>query len=103
VGDLRDRVDPGALAQDRHARVEVRWLELCDEAVLEPLLEARLENAELARLAVAGDDELRAGLVERVERMEELLFGPHLLGEELDVVDEQDVGAAEAFAEGAIV
>ena len=35
--------------------------------------------------------------------MEELLLGLHLLGEELDVVDEQHVGAAEALAEGAVV
>ena len=42
----------------------------------------------------------RARLVERVEGVEELLLGPHLLGEELDVVDQQHVGAAEALAEG---
>ena len=36
----------------------------------------------------------RAGLVEGVEGVEELLLGPGLAREELDVVDEQDVGAA---------
>ena len=51
------------------------------------------------RQAVAGEDELAAGLVERVEGVEELLLGLGLALQELDVVDEQDVGVAEARLE----
>jgi hypothetical protein len=41
-----------------------------------------------------GEDELRAGFVQGVERVEELLLGLDLAVEELDVVDEQDVDTA---------
>ena len=43
--------------------------------------------AMLARRPVGGHDDLLAGLVERVEGVEELLLGPLLVLEELDVVD----------------
>ena len=44
--------------------------------------------------AVGGQHELGAGLVQRVEGVEELLLGLGLALQELDVVDEQDVDAA---------
>jgi hypothetical protein len=53
-----------------------------------------LEGLEVAREAIGGQDDLRAGVVQRVERVEELLLGLRLAHEELDVVDEQDVVAA---------
>ena len=88
-----------ALAQDGQAGREVGRGDLGDEAGLEALAQAVLERLEVAREAVAREDELAAGLVERVERVEELLLGLDLGGEELDVVDEQDVAAAEAALE----
>jgi len=51
------------------------------------------------RGAIAREHELAAGLVQGVEGVEELLFGLQLVGQELDIVDEEDVGAAEAVAE----
>ena len=48
---------------------------------------------------VAGDDDLLVGVVQRVERVEELLLGLHLALQELDVVDEQDVDVAVAALE----
>ena len=48
------------------------------------------------RRPVAGDDDLLVGVVERVERVEELLLRPLLVLQELDVVDEQDVDVAVA-------
>src|SRR4029077_4783152 len=66
---------------------------------LEALAQPRLERRDISRLAVARDHELAAGLVEGVEGVEELLLGTELVGQELDVVDEQNVGVAEALAE----
>src|SRR5438445_232540 len=43
---------------------------------------------------VGGEDQLGPDRVQGVEGVEELLLGPHLGLEALDVVDEQDVGAA---------
>ena len=70
-----------------------------DEAGLEALAQAVVERVEVARQAVGGEHELAAGVVERVEGVEELLLGLGLGLEELDVVDEQDVGAAVARLE----
>src|SRR5215211_8195395 len=54
-----------------------------------------MQRVEVAREAVAGEDELAAGVMQRIEGVEELLLGLDLRLEELDVVDQQDVGAAE--------
>ena len=72
-----------------------------DEPGLEALAQALLDGHELAGQTVAGDDELAAGLVERVEGVEELLLGLRLAGEELDVVDQQHVGVAVGALEAA--
>ena len=45
------------------------------------------------RHPVAGDDDLAAGLGERVEGVEELFLGPLLACDELDVVDQEEVDA----------
>ena len=63
---------------------------------LEALPEPVLERAHVARQAVGRQHELRAGALERVEGVEELLLGARLALEELDVVDEQDVDVAVA-------
>ena len=44
-------------------------------------------------------DDLLAVLVDRVERMEELFLGAFLVGDELDVVDEEQVDPAVARPE----
>ena len=59
-----------------------------------------LHVGEVAREAVGGEDDLGAGLVQRVEGVEELLLRADLGLEELDVVDEQDVDAAVGGLEG---
>ena len=41
----------------------------------------------------------RPAVAQRVEGVEELLLGPRLVGEELDVVEQQDVDSAEALLE----
>ena len=49
-----------------------------------------------------GEDDLLAVLVDRVEGVEELLLGPLLVGDELDVVDEQQVDAPVAARKSSI-
>ena len=107
VGDDVERLGLGevdavvldALAQHGQAHGAVRCADVGDEARLEALAQTVLEGVEVAREAVGGQDELAAGLVEGVEGVEELLLGLRLALEELDVVDEQDVGVAEAALE----
>ena len=51
------------------------------------------------RRAIAAQDDLLLRVVERVERVEELGLRAFLARDELDVVDQQHVDAAIAFAE----
>ena len=89
-----DVVDSGALAKDRHARCPVGRRQVGDEPGLEALAQALLDAGQLARQPVAGEHQLPAGVVERVEGVEELLLGLRLAGEELDVVDQEHVDVA---------
>ena len=100
VGGRGDLVLLRALAQDREAGGGVGGADVGDEAGLEALAQAGLHVAEVAREAVGGEDDLGAGLVQRVEGVEELLLRADLGLEELDVVDEQDVDAAVGGLEG---
>ena len=70
-----------------------------DEAPLEPAAQPLLEGEDRLRRPVGGQDDLLAVLVDRVERVEELLLGPLLVRDELDVVDEQQVDPPVAGAE----
>src|SRR3990172_9113774 len=101
-GDLRDDLDPlfeGFALQDRQTGLLVRRLDIGDEPPLEAGAEAVFEAGDRPRLAVAGEDDLAAVSVEVVEGVEELLLGAVLAGEELDVVDEEDLRRAVAAAE----
>ena len=81
------------LAQDRDARLELGALDVGDEAPREARDEALFHPLELLRVLVARDDDLLVGLMERVERVEELFLRLRLRGEELDVVDEEQIAA----------
>jgi hypothetical protein len=50
--------------------------------------------------SVRGDDDLLVGVVQRVERVEELLLDAFLALDELDVVDQQHIDVAVAAFEG---
>src|SRR5437763_1806331 len=81
----------GDLACERHVRAPV--------AGEEAPAGAPVGRGQLGRWAIAREDELAAGLIERVEGVEELLAGLCLRAEELDVVDQEDVCAAKAALE----
>ena len=82
------------LAQDRDASLELGRLDVGDQAPLEPVTEPVLQRDQLLGGAVAGDHDLRVGVVQGVEGVEELLLGLFLVLQELDVVDEEHVDVA---------
>src|SRR5207248_5694292 len=73
------------------ARLGFRRLDVRDQSPLEPAAEPLLEALDLRRELVGGDEDLLAGLVQRVEGVEELLHRLLLVAEELDVVQQEDV------------
>ena len=82
------------LAQDRDAGLQLRRLDVGEQAPLEARTHAVLEAGQLLGRQVGGDHDLLVVVVQRVEGVEELLLRPVLARQELDVVDEQDVDVA---------
>src|SRR5207245_3586381 len=66
---------------------------------LESVSQSLLEVVNLLRHLVRGEDDLAPVVVERVERVEELLLSSLAACQELHVVQDEDVDAAEAFLE----
>ena len=90
----------GALAgEDRDAGLQVRGLDVSQQAPLEAGAQALVEPTEGLGGLVGGEDHLLARGVQGVEGVEELLEGRLLALEELDVVDQEDVDLAVAALE----
>jgi hypothetical protein len=99
---LRRRVEPlldRLLAQDRDPRLQLRRLDVGEQAPFEAAAQPVLERHQALGCAVAGDHDLLAGVVQRVEGVEELFLRPFLVLQELDVVDQQHVHVAVAAPE----
>src|SRR2546425_3080071 len=102
IGDIvgePDALERGLLLEDGHARLEIRRLEIRDQAPLEARAQALLDLRDVLRGGVARDDDLLPRFVEIVERVEELLLGPLLARDELDVVDQEEIDRPVAGAE----
>ena len=89
----------GLRPEDRDAGLEVRRRQVGDEPPLEAAAQPLLEGQDRLGRPVGGQDDLLAVLVDRVEGVEELLLRPLLVGDELDVVDEEEVDPPVAGAE----
>jgi hypothetical protein len=79
------------LVQDRDACLDVGRLDVDEQAPLEAGAQAVGEIRDLPRRAVRAQHELPSAGVQGVERVEELLLDAFLAGQELDVVDQEDV------------
>src|SRR5690625_1548235 len=89
----------GVLFEDRHPRLKFRRLDVRDQAPFEAAAQPVFQRGNVFRGPVARQDYLFAGLVQRVERMEEFFLGLFLAGDELHVVNEQQVDGTVAFPE----
>ena len=84
----------GLLAENRDAVLEVRLTDVGHHAPLEAADEPRLEAGDLLRRPVGRQHDLLAGLVERIEGVEELLLGHFLALQEVHVVHQEHVHVA---------
>ena len=98
VGE-RDVLHLGLLLENGHAGLDVGGLDVRDQPPLEAVSQALLEVGNLLRHLVRGEDDLAPVVVERVERVEELLLGSLAACQELHVVQDEDVDAAEPLLE----
>ena len=69
------------------------------QAPLEARDEARLEIGDLRGRTIAGEDDLFVAVEERIEGVEKFLLRAALVGEELDVVDQQHIRLPVALPE----
>ena len=102
LDDVRgDRHRPllGLCPEDRDSRLQVRRGQVGNEAPFEPAAEPLLEGEDGLWRPIRAQHDLLAVLVDRVERMEELFLRPFLVGDELDVVDEEEIDPPIARAE----
>jgi hypothetical protein len=98
VGDV-PAVAENAAAEDFELGGEVGGVDAEDHAGDEAAGELLAERVDLLGGAVAGEDDLFAEAFDLVEGVEELLLGGFFIAEEVDIVDDEEVGAAEAAAE----
>jgi hypothetical protein len=89
----------GLRPQDRHAHLQIGRLDVHDQPALKARAQPFLQRRHRARAAVAGENDLAAHAVQRVEGVEELFLGAVLPGDELDVVHQQHVRRAVAITE----
>ena len=79
------------LPQDGDPVLQVGLADVGHHAPLEPAHQPGLEARDLLGRPVGGQDDLLVGLVQRVERVEELLLGHFLAFEEMHVVHQEEI------------
>jgi len=88
----------GLLHQNGNTGLQLRRLDRHGQTPAKTRFQTFLETIDLFRVTITGEDDLLAALEQGVEGMEELFLRALLLGEELDVVDQQRVhGAVETL------
>ena len=85
---------PGLVFQDGHTGLVVRGLDIRQQAPFKTGPQPVLQGGHIAGLPVGGHDDLLAGFVKGVEGMEKFLLGGFLTGDELDIVNEHQIGLA---------
>src|SRR5713226_3710666 len=87
------------LLHDGYAGLEVRRCDIGDQTGLEAVAQPLFESCNIARNFIRSQHDLMTLGVERVESMKEFLLGALAARQELDVVKNQGVDAAELFLE----
>ena len=75
-------------------------MDVGDETLEETGPESFLETRNVRRSCIGGEDDLPAGGLEGIESVEELLLRPLFSGDELDVVEEQDIDSTKGLTKG---
>ena len=81
----------GLLEDDRHPHFLLGRFDGHGQAPGKAGFEALVDSREVLRIGVAGDDQLLVRFDQGVERIEELFLGAVLAGEELNIVDEEQI------------
>ena len=89
----------GLFAKDGDAGFGIWELEFGGEAPFEAGDEAGFEIGDFGWGSIATEDDLFMAVEEGIEGVKELFLGATFIGEDLDIIDEEDIGLAVAFPE----
>jgi len=84
----------GLGGQDRRAGFEIRGFDRYRQAPPQAGFQPRFEVLHLARITVAGEDDLLLAVEQGIEGVEELFLRAVLAGKKLDIVNQQGAGGA---------
>src|SRR5271155_498997 len=99
VGEL-DAFAFGFFLQNGDFGFEIGQLNIGDQAPFEARAQALFDGGNFLGRAIGRDDDLLLLIVERIESVEKFFLGAFASGDELDVVNHEDVHIAETVAEG---
>ena len=85
--------------EDRDFGFEVGRLNVRDQTPFEPGMKTFFEGRDFAGGQSAENDDLLVGVVECIESVKELFLRSFLAGDELDIVDEQNIVIAVTLSE----
>src|SRR5436305_3882291 len=84
----------GLLVENGHFRLEIGSLNVYQQAPFKPGAQSLDETGKLARSRVARNHQLLLVIVEFIEGVEELFLGPLFSCNDVDIVNEKDVGSS---------
>ena len=87
------------LLQDPKTQFVIRRMQVDDQTALQAAFDTILKILDLARRAVGGNHDLFVLIDQRIEGVEELFLRAVLAGDELHIIDHQDIDRAENLFE----
>src|SRR4051812_29592307 len=102
IGIKHQAMVVGLGLNDRTTGFVVRSLHIDSHAPLKPRTQAIGQSWDIFGPCITGDNNLFVGLVQGVEGMEEFFLSLFLASDELDVINDQDIGAAVSAGEVSI-
>lgn len=87
------------LAQNSNTGFEIWRLDIDGQAAFKAGNEAFFESADFAGWAVGGENDLLMSIIECIEGMEEDFLESFFSGEEVDIINQQDIDASEVVSE----
>src|ERR1700730_6590027 len=95
----REAIVVGLLLKYRDFSLQIWRLNIRDQTPLEPRAQSLFDGVDVFGQAIARNDDLLLLFIERVEGVEELFLGALFTGDELDIIDQQNVDGMEPVAE----
>src|SRR5271156_1943876 len=88
----------GLFPENRHPRLDIRGLQFGCQTALEAGNKPLLQIVNLARRTITRKHDLLAPIEERIKGVEELFLGTFFAGQEMYIIDQENIGLAVALS-----